>query len=217
MQADWDPGQYERFAAERAQPFWDLAALVEAAAAPGSIRRAHDLGCGTGELTAQLAARLGVGDMIGSDTSPAMLGARPPARGPGPALRGAGPRRLDERRRPRPRVRQRQPAVGARPPGRARPLVGGVAPGGHLAVQVPANADHASHRVAAEVAATEPFRTAMGGSPPSDRVAVNVLAPEQYAMLLDHLGADASTCACRSTATFSPRRATWSSGSRARR
>jgi len=26
----WSPVQYERFRAERAQPFWDLAALVEA-------------------------------------------------------------------------------------------------------------------------------------------------------------------------------------------
>jgi trans-aconitate 2-methyltransferase len=66
---------------------------------------------------------------------------------------------------------------------------GALAPGGHLAVQVPANADHASHRVAAEVAASEPFRSAMGGAPPPDQVAVNVLAPEQYAILLDRLGA----------------------------
>ena len=56
-------------------------------------------------------------------------------------------------------------------------------------MQIPANADHPSHRVAAEVAASEPFRAAMGGTPPPDQVAVNVLAPEQYAILLDHLGA----------------------------
>ena len=56
-------------------------------------------------------------------------------------------------------------------------------------MQIPANADHPSHRVAAEVAASEPFRSAMGGAPPPDQVAVNVLAPEQYAILLDHLGA----------------------------
>jgi trans-aconitate 2-methyltransferase len=62
-------------------------------------------------------------------------------------------------------------------------------PGGQLAVQIPSNADHPSHRVAAEVAASEPFRAAMGGTPPPDQVAVNVLAPEQYAILLDHLGA----------------------------
>jgi trans-aconitate 2-methyltransferase len=43
--------------------------------------------------------------------------------------------------------------------------------------------------VAGQVAATEPFRSALGGTPPPDPVAVNVLAPEQYAILLDHLGA----------------------------
>ena len=51
----WDPAQYEKFAAERAQPFWDLAALLE----DRPIRRAVDLGCGTGELTAALAATSG--------------------------------------------------------------------------------------------------------------------------------------------------------------
>ena len=29
MNDRWDPVQYNRFAAEREQPFWDLAALVE--------------------------------------------------------------------------------------------------------------------------------------------------------------------------------------------
>ena len=62
-------------------------------------------------------------------------------------------------------------------------------PGGQLAVQVPANADHASHRVAAQVAATEPFLTAFNHMPPPDPVAQNVLAPEQYATVLDELGA----------------------------
>ena len=95
---------------------------------------------------------------------------------------------MDRGRHLRPRVRQRQPAVGARSPGRVGPLVGRAAPGGHLAVQVPANSDHPSHRLATEVASTEPFRTAIGDLP-HDQVAANVLAPEQYAILLDHLGA----------------------------
>ena len=68
--AAWNPTQYGKFAAERAQPFWDLAALVER---DGPIRRAVDLGCGPGELTAALAERLGVAEMVGVDSSPAML------------------------------------------------------------------------------------------------------------------------------------------------
>ena len=47
----WNPAQYEKFAAERAQPFWDLAALVE----DRPLERAVDLGCGTGVLAVLLA------------------------------------------------------------------------------------------------------------------------------------------------------------------
>ena len=64
-----------------------------------------------------------------------------------------------------------------------------LAPGGQLAVQVPANADHAAHRIANQVAATEPFLSAFNCLPPPDPVAQNVLAPEQYAIVLDELGA----------------------------
>jgi trans-aconitate 2-methyltransferase len=191
MQGDWDPGQYERFAAERAQPFWDLVALVEAQTEPGSARRAHDLGCGTGELTAQLAARLGIAEMTGSDSSPAMLARAREHERPG--------LRFDEQDLARWTSAGDHDLVFANASLQWVPDHQGVLtrwwaalrPGGHLAVQVPANADHASHRVAAAVAAGEPFRSAMGGTIPPDPVAANVLAPEQYAVLLDHLGAEA--------------------------
>lgn len=63
-----------------------------------------------------------------------------------------------------------------------------LAPGGQLAVQVPTNADHASHRVAVAVASTEPFRSMFDGEPPRDPVADNVLGPGVYAELLHRLG-----------------------------
>ncbi len=186
MQGDWDPGQYERFAAERAQPFWDLVALVEA---DGGLDRAADLGCGTGELTAELGRRLGTPDMVGVDSSAAMLEAAATHARAG--------------------VRFEHGDIAAWTAGHDHDLVfsnaalqwvpdhpgvvarwwAALAPGGQMAVQVPANADHPSHRVAAEVAAASPFLDAMGGTPPPDPVARNVLAPEQYAVLLDHLGA----------------------------
>jgi trans-aconitate 2-methyltransferase len=53
---------------------------------------------------------------------------------------------------------------------------------------VPANADHASHRVAVEVAHSEPFLSAFGGVPPPDPVATNVQPPEWYARRLHELG-----------------------------
>ena len=64
-----------------------------------------------------------------------------------------------------------------------------LAPGGQLAVQVPSNADHPAHVVATQVAATEPFVSAMNGMPPADPVAANVLDPAEYATVLDQLGA----------------------------
>ena len=90
----WDPAQYEKFAAERAQPFWDLVGL----SSDRPIGRAVDLGCGTGELTAALAERLGIAEMIGIDSSPAMLGRPPRARPAGAALRARRHRRRGRRR-----------------------------------------------------------------------------------------------------------------------
>src|SRR5581483_10806865 len=65
----WDPKQYDRFQAERSQPFWDLAALLQPVEHPSLL----DLGCGTGELTAQLAERIGASETLGIDNSRAML------------------------------------------------------------------------------------------------------------------------------------------------
>ncbi len=186
MSDGWDPSQYEKFAAERAQPFWDLVALVEH---DRPIRRAVDLGCGTGALTAELTARRRIGEMVGIDSSPAMLVEA--AAQAGPTVRfehgdigrwtssgdvdlvfsNAGLHWVPD-----------QVAVVTR-------WWAALRSGGQLAVQIPANAGHPSHRIAAEVAASEPFRSAMGGTPPDDPAAVNVLDPVQYAILLDHLGA----------------------------
>ena len=65
----WNPDQYEKFKAQRAQPFHDLVALVDCS----RVRTALDLGCGTGELTATLHRKLAAGRTLGVDTSPAML------------------------------------------------------------------------------------------------------------------------------------------------
>ena len=177
----WDPRQYDKFAAERAQPFWDLAALLE----ERPIRRAVDLGCGTGELTAALAGRLGVADVTGIDSSPAMLAAAPAGlrveQGDIRWWTSRGDHDLVFANASLQWVPD-HPAVVAR-------WWAALAPGGQLAVQVPTNADHPAHRLASEVASSEPFRSALGGPPPPDQVAANVLAPEQYAILLHHLGA----------------------------
>ncbi len=65
----WSPDQYERFAAERRQPFVDLVALIE----PRPKMRIVDLGCGTGELTRELHEGLSAEETVGVDSSETML------------------------------------------------------------------------------------------------------------------------------------------------
>jgi trans-aconitate 2-methyltransferase len=180
MSDTWNPVQYERFRGERAQPFFDLLALLK----PTERPRVVDLGCGTGELTAELHRALGARATLGLDSSQAMLERSAAHAGAGlrfevgdlarfaPAepfqvlFSNAAVQWVDD-----------HPALLAR-------LTAAIAPGGQLAIQMPANHDHASHRVAAEVAREEPFRSALAGyvreSP--------VLAPERYAELLEELG-----------------------------
>src|SRR5215467_686341 len=67
----WDPGQYLRYADERARPFFDLLSRVQATD-PGYV---VDLGCGPGNLTAALAGRWPGAEVLGVDNSPEMIDA----------------------------------------------------------------------------------------------------------------------------------------------
>ena len=69
--AAWDPARYLRFAGERARPFVDLMARVDAQAP----RAVVDLGCGEGALTASLAQRWPDASVTGVDSSATMLAA----------------------------------------------------------------------------------------------------------------------------------------------
>jgi len=182
--ADWDPAQYERFKAQRSEPFWDLVELIQ----PRGIDRAADLGCGTGELTAAAAERLGVGEMVGIDSSPNMLESASAVVAPGVSFASgdiatwtsAADLDLVLANASLQWVRD-HPGVLAR-------WVAALRPGGQLAVQVPANGDHHSHLASAYVATLEPFVSAFDGDPPADPVTANVLRPEEYSMLLYELG-----------------------------
>ena len=174
----WDPAQYQRFAAERAEPFYDLLALVRPV--PGG--RVVDLGCGGGELTAELHRRLQAAETLGLDRSPAMLERAAAVAGDGlrfelgdiAGFAGGGWHVIFS-----------NAALHWLPDqeGLLGRLVAGLAPGGQLAVQMPANHDHPSHLVAAEVAGAEPFRAALAGY----RRSSPVRPPEWYAELLDRL------------------------------
>ena len=185
MAADWDPDQYARFAAQRARPFWDLAALLDTSEPIGAL---VDLGCGSGELTAALAARLDARSTVGVDSSPAML-------------ERAAAHRTDRLRFERGDIAAWGTGDGVDvvvanaslqwvPDHRAalERWTANLRSGGQLAVQVPANADHPSHLASVEVARTAPFLDALGGDPPPDPVAANVRTPEWYATVLHELG-----------------------------
>src|SRR6185437_10236322 len=67
----WDPKQYNRFSTERSRPFHELLSRV-GASAPESVA---DIGCGPGELTAELAQRWPEADVVSVDNSPEMIDA----------------------------------------------------------------------------------------------------------------------------------------------
>jgi trans-aconitate 2-methyltransferase len=182
--ADWDPAQYRKFAAERSKPFWDLVGLIET---DRPIGRAVDLGCGDGALTVQAVDRLGIGEMVGIDDSPSMLADAAPVARDGVRFELGDIGSWDGAEFDLVLANASLQWVPDHPRVLAR-WAGALAPHGQLAVQVPTNADHPSHMLAAEVAATEPFASAFDGPPPPDQVAANVLLPQDYATLLHELG-----------------------------
>lgn len=182
-QADaWDPQQYERFRAERQQPFFDLLGLVE----PRPDMSVVDLGCGTGETTQHLHRALSARSTLGIDTSPAMLAASRQYAAPG--LRFALARVEDDAGW----------SAGSRfdllfsnaclhwvpdhVPVFAQ-LCARLTDDGQLAIQVPINDDHPSTAVCVALAREGPWASALRGA--FDRP---VLPAPQYAQLLHRLG-----------------------------
>ena len=170
----WSPEQYERFARERRQPFDDLLALVQ----PHAQMRVADLGCGTGELTRELHQKLSAAETLGIDSSDAML--RKAAQFTGDALHfeHCDIARFEP---DRPFDLLFSNAAFHWVPDHVElftRLTRFLTPRGQLAVQMPANDDHPSHVVAAEVAEE------LGVPPRPDFI----LHLQHYATLLHRLG-----------------------------
>lgn len=175
----WDPQQYERFKAERYAPFGDLLALL-------NVREdleVVDLGCGTGELSDQLQKYLPGSRVLGVDSSHHMLKR---AQTHASLYLGfvnddlatiTGDWDLIFSHAALQWVDDHQ-ALFSR-------LWGCLRPGGQLAVQIPSNHDHLTHRLIQALAAESPFVEALAGwqrqSP--------VMKIEEYAQLLYRLGA----------------------------
>lgn len=176
----WDPTQYHKFQAERSAPFFDLLALVE-------IRpnlKVVDLGCGTGELTQQLAAALPNSNVTGIDNSAQMLEKAASLSSPNLSFEQGDQSQLtgewdliisnaalhwsENHSELIPRLYER------------------LAPGGQIAAQVPSNHNHISHQIYRETASEEMFKFILNGF---QRYAP-VLSIDDYARILFNCGAE---------------------------
>jgi len=174
----WDPEQYHRFRNERFAPFADLLALVRQR--PGM--RVIDLGCGTGELTRRLADALPESDVLGIDSSPEMLAHAATQARPGLRFERG---RLEEVAGTWDLVFSHAVLQWVDGHEALIPrLLGRVASGGQLAVQMPSNHTHPAYRAIVALAGESPFREALGdwsrASP--------VLSIAEYAELLHRSG-----------------------------
>ena len=164
----WNPAVYLRYAGERARPFVDLMARVDAEAPS----RVADLGCGEGTMTATLAQRWPTARVTGVDSSPEMLAA---------AAKAAVPGRVEFVRGD---VREWAPdgaldvvvsnAVLHWVPDHEELLArwaGWLAPGGSLAVQVPGNFRAPTHALLADLCRSTRWASRLAdAAPPADAV-----------------------------------------------
>lgn len=157
--ADWNPELYARYADERLRPVVDLLARVPLAKAAHIL----DVGCGAGASTAPLVEHFAGAEVLGIDTSPAMIDkARqtvPGARfeiADGASFTSDTPFDLVFSNATLQWIPDHQ---------RLLPhLMGLLAPGGVLAVQMPDTLDEPSHVLMREVAAEPAFAAALAGA-----------------------------------------------------
>jgi trans-aconitate 2-methyltransferase len=176
----WNPDQYHKFQAERSAPFDDLLGLVE-------IRprlKVVDLGCGTGELTRRLADLLPESDVLGLDKSPAMLTRADSVKRAGLTFELgdqanlSGSWDLIVSNAALHWTENHQALVPH--------LYGRLAPGGQIAVQVPSNYEHISHRLILQTAQEPQFQSSLQGFARR----APVLPIDQYAQIFFDLGAE---------------------------
>ena len=176
----WNPDLYHKFQSERTAPFYDLLALV-------NVRpnlKAIDLGCGSGELTRQLADQLPNSDVTGLDSSPQMLEkcasfARSGLifqQGDQSTLTGEWDLIFSNAA-----LQWSENHTELFPQ-----LFNCLKPSGQLAVQVPSNHNHISHQIYRETADEEMFKFILNGF---QRYAP-VLPIDDYARILFQCGAE---------------------------
>jgi trans-aconitate 2-methyltransferase len=176
----WNPELYHKFQSERSAPFYDLLALVD-------VRpnlKVVDLGCGTGELTRQLADKLPNSHVTGLDSSPQMLEKAASFAGPNLVFVSGDQATLTGEWD---LIFSNAALQWSENHTELIPyLYGKLAPGGQIAVQVPSNHYHISHQIYRQTADEEMFKFILNGfqrfSP--------VLKIDDYARIFFNCGAE---------------------------
>lgn len=180
--ATWGPDQYLRYSDARSRPFFDLVARV-GGPPPGLV---VDIGCGPGNLTATLSERWPAAQVLGVDSSPAMVERAAshatdrlrfvladattwvPDRPVDVLVSNATLQWIDGHDR------------------LAAGWVGHLSPGGWLAFQVPGNFASPSHVLIGELLATDRWRARL---PPGTALKAGSFDPAHYAEALTRAGA----------------------------
>jgi trans-aconitate 2-methyltransferase len=194
--SDWSPSLYTRFEDERTRPARDLLAQVPLTAP----RHVVDMGCGPGNSTELLAGRYPDAQLIGLDSSPAMLAAA-------------------KERLPKATFQPADASTWTPEPGtdivfanaiyqwvpdhlvQLPKVLEALAPGGCLAVQMPDNMAEPSHEIMRQVAADGPWADRLLTAPrsplPPVRTYYDALKPfaghvEIWHSVYNHVLADAA-------------------------
>jgi trans-aconitate 2-methyltransferase len=178
----WDPARYLRFAGERARPFADLTARIDAGA-PSTV---VDLGCGEGALTASLSHRWPGALVTGVDSSATMLAAAAAHAVPGRVEFAAG--NVEDWAPDDPVDVVVSNAVLHWVPGHDRLMAGWaaqLAPGGWLAVQVPGNFRAPTHTLLRGLCRSSRWSTQVAAAAPDVDA---VLDPAGYYDVLTDAG-----------------------------
>lgn len=177
----WNPDQYEKFKAQRSQPFFDLMNFLR----PNEGARVVDLGCGTGELTEELHRFVKASETVGIDSSDEMLKKAQTYSGHGLEFQKGDIQHFNQPggfdiifSNAALQWCSDHPALFAQ-------LYSSIRPGGQLAVQMPMNHDYATHVIAKQMSLEQPWASLM--SEPYSKTQ-SMLTVEQYASLVFKLG-----------------------------
>ena len=170
----WNPALYHKFQKERFAPFQDLINLILIREGLNAI----DLGCGTGELTELVSNILPNSKVLGIDTSPNMLEGASERKHRGLDFKLLSIQELSGRwdlifsNAAIQWVENHNELIPR--------LFSLLHSGGQIAVQLPANHNHPTQRLIAQVANEKPYKGALDGW----QRGLSVLSTGQYARLL---------------------------------